>query len=146
MAHPGKRLKWVGILLSIVALIAMRWVGKLYFNDPLIPFFELADYSNAPFPKIDWSSYFFQLEIRYLINSTLSIAILLLLFQRKGLLAFLTVIFLSVGLLSSILLGYQLLHQDNYTLLLFARRIMMHPIVLLTLVPALFFQLRQEKI
>ena len=141
-----KQIRYGLVATAFLALIAVRFIAQWMWDDPLIPYFKLPDYSTQPFPEIQEFSFGCYLTIRYAINALLSAVILHLLFPRKGLLQFLTLTFLLFWAIGMILLFAQLNGEDpNFNGLLFARRILMHPILLLVLLPALYYQQFQEQ-
>ena len=134
------------IILLFLALVGVRVVGKSVFYDPLIEYFKAADYSNHSIPSINQLTYYFHLCIRYIINSSISVLIIYLFFQKKEMLKLSALVF-GFGLILSLgILSYQLnTEHTNFILLLFARRIIMHPVIVLILLPAFYFQMKQEK-
>lgn len=140
----------IRIILSVLffgLLILVRFLGKKFMYDPLTPYFSHPDYSSNTFPEIDKVIYSFNLLIKYSINSLLSVGILYFLYQKRE---YITISLGAFAVLFPIAIGILLYAvyspPYNYTLILFARRILMHPVLLLILIPAFFFQKRQEKV
>ena len=145
MQNSNRYLRYTITALLFLALIGVRFIGKSIFNDPFIAFFSGVNFSLLPLPEFDFVSYLSQISLRYSINSLISLGILFFLFQKKDILKIAAMGYVVIGIVMLCILGYQVAQSHpNYTVLLFARRVLMHPIVLLILIPAIYFQLKKE--
>lgn len=80
------------ILIGILALI--RAVSDRFFYDPLLVFFK-NDYLNRPLPETDFFKLFYNLGLRYFMNSMISLAIIYLVFLKRTVVIFSAWIFLG---------------------------------------------------
>jgi len=133
------RLFLIGFL--FILLIMVRAYLAPYFYDPLNNYFK-NDYLYMEIPKLDFWYYFVNLFLRYTINSVISLGIIFLIFKdRNGLvfsLKFYCFSFILLGLFLFLLLKYNI--SNDYMLTFYVRRFLTHPIFLLILVPAFYFQ------
>ncbi|WP_456378164.1 exosortase F system-associated membrane protein [Lutibacter sp.] len=142
--------KTVKILLIVILffmLIAVRAFIQPYFYDPLITYFK-NDYLLAPIPEIKFTNFFLNLLYRYTLNTVISIAIIYVVYTNLKVLKF-SIKFYVIAfiVLSSIL--FMLLKFDfntGYRLIFYVRRFLIHPVFLLVLLPAFYYQnLKIEK-
>ena len=143
--------KWIRIglvIVSFLTLILIRSIASKTFYDPFIEFFK-NDYLTTTFPAYETPKLFINLFCRHLINTLVSLAIIYFLFQKKQLITFsIKLITFSIKFLFSLCLC----HRLNYFLLLetsfssgylfafYIRRMLIHPIFLLVLLPAFYYQ------
>ncbi len=138
--------KHIIAIILVFFLIAIRFFEKSYFDDGLIHFFQ-HDYLTESFPKLSIFKIIWTDSIRFWINTVISIMILSLYFNRSGLLKFLLIIF-TIGYLISILvifLSIENYQTGHYLLLFYSRRFLIQPLLLLLLVPALWYQEHFQK-
>lgn len=142
-----KILKILFLVILFLLLIAVRAFVQPYFYDPLITYFK-NDYLLAPIPEINFTNFFLNLLYRYTLNTVISLAIIYIVYTNLKVLKF-SVKFYTIAfiVLSSIL--FILLKFDfniNYRLIFYVRRFLIHPIFLLVLLPAFYYQkLKLEK-
>jgi len=134
------------IVVLFLMLVAVRAFIQPYFYDPLIEYFE-ADYLHASIPKLNLDVYFFNLFYRYFLNTIISLAILYVVFDNFKILKFsfkfYTIAFVVLSVILFILLKFNL--SNDYKLIFYVRRFLIHPIFLLVLLPAFYYQkLKQE--
>lgn len=133
----------VGITM-IVLLVAVRaWAPELFY-DPLISYFK-SGHLTKPLPEIAMGTWLFHMSIRFLMNTLLSLVILWVLFQKREVLVlsgFLYGVFFILAL--AVLLIF--LNQDPPTtgIIFYVRRFLIHPVLLLLLIPAFYFQQRHR--
>lgn len=143
-----KWLKYGLVGLLLLTLVFIRAIGKNIFYDPLQPFFHHANFQSLSLPDhIDQVKLLGNIALRFSLNSIVSIFILLLLFTQKKLKLFLVGVY-SFGLITFLFLFYYFLNQaelGEYLGLFYVRRMLLHPVLLLILVPALYFQQSAEK-
>jgi len=130
------------ILISLfLILVAIRAVAIEYFYDPLIQYFK-GDYNYLPVPEINYGKYFFFLFVRFCLNTLVSLGIIYVFFSNIKMVIFAlkfhlgAFIFLSIVLLA--LLNYNLV--DTYLVTFYVRRFLIHPLFLLILLPAFYYQ------
>jgi len=141
-----KTVQIVLIVLLFLMLIAVRAFVEPYFYDPLIEYFKV-DYLHNSIPEISLGVFFLNIFYRYFLNTIISLAILYLVFNNyralKFSFKFYAIAFFLLSITLFILLKYNL--SNDYKLIFYVRRFLIHPIFLLVLLPAFYYQkLRQE--
>lgn len=129
------------ILLTIFGLVLVRIYENQLFYDPFLSFFK-TDYQNKSLPDLNKWLLFLNLFLRYLLNSFLSLIIIRLLFQEKGLLVFSGYLFSFLFLVLILLFfGYlNLSEQPDYLILFYIRRFLIQPLFLVLFIPAFYYQ------
>ena len=129
------------IVLLFLMLIAVRAFVQPYFYDPLIDYFK-NDYLHSAIPQIDLAHFFFNLFYRYILNTVLSLAIIYLVYTNlkvlKFSIKFYIVAFIVLSIILIILLKFDL--NQGYRLVFYVRRFLIHPVFLLLLLPAFYYQ------
>ena len=129
------------LIILFLILVAIRAVAIEYFYDPLIQYFK-GDYNYLPVPEINYGKYFFFLFVRFCLNTLVSLGIIYVFFTNIKMVIFAlkfhlgAFIFLSIVLLA--LLNYNLV--DTYLVTFYVRRFLIHPLFLLILLPAFYYQ------
>lgn len=129
------------LFLALFGLISIRAFERQLFYDPFLSFFKL-EYQNKELPSFDDFSLFFGLFFRYVLNTTLSLAIIYLLFKQMHLVRFAMQLY-AVFFVILILLFFGLLHfskQPDYLILFYIRRFLIQPLFLVLFVPAFYYQ------
>ena len=142
-----KTVQIVLIVLLFLLLIAVRAFVEPYFYDPLIEYFK-ANYLHNSIPEISLGVFFLNIFYRYFLNTIISLVILYLVFNNfktlKFSFKFYTIAFFLLSITLFILLKFNL--SNDYKLIFYVRRFLIHPIFLLVLLPAFYYQkLREEK-
>lgn len=133
------RIMAVGLLVFLLALV--RMAESQLFYDPLLAYFR-GEYQNNPLPEINNLKMFFNLLLRFAINSGLSLAIIAVIFRDRNLTRFalwLYIIFFVVLITAFFALVY-IPDRPNVLYLFYVRRFIIQPIFLLLFVPAFFYQ------
>jgi exosortase F-associated protein len=140
-----KQLKpFLFILPFIIGFAIIRLFESEWFYDPFLSYFKGA-YQSEAFPEFESFKLFFNLFLRYFLNTVLSLGIIYVLFRNKEFLkvaSFLYVVFFVL------LLGaffYLVNYSDNSFVLFYIRRFLIQPLFLLLFVPAFYFQKSVEK-
>ncbi|MEZ7820802.1 MAG: exosortase F system-associated protein [Patescibacteria group bacterium] len=134
-------LKIILLLLLISLLFLIRAFSAELFYDPLIEYFK-NDYLYTKMPLINIWHLVIDMLCRYLLNSLTTLAIIWLLFNRKDYLKF-TGFFLMAAFVILIVVFALLLRnqfETGYLLPFYIRRFIIHPLFLLILLPAFYFQ------
>lgn len=138
----GKSKIYSGICLviGIIGLLLIRAFESQLFYDPLYQFYK-ADYLTQSLPEFDKFKLLGAISLRYFLNTVFSLVIIVALFPGKNVLKICTwvyFIFFIVG----IVLFYIVLEffADQIFGLFYIRRFLIHPVLLLLIVPALFYQ------
>ena len=142
----NKFLKIFLVAVLFVLLLLVRAFETNLFYDPLIEYFK-NDYLYKYINDIDNSKLLFNMFYRFILNSVISIGIIWTLFERKDLVKFSTIFLVFAFLVLISIFAYLL--QDNfkngYLLPFYIRRFIIHPIFLLLLLPAFYFQKLSNK-
>lgn len=137
----SKVLKYILIFILIVLLFLIRAFESELFYDPLIVYFQ-NDYLYSKMPKVNTWKLVVDILLRYTLNSLITLGVIYLAFDKKKfvkfagfflMLAFMILIFVFVFLLKSEF-------KDGYLFPFYIRRFLIHPLFLLLLLPAFYYQ------
>lgn len=136
---------YIGLL--ILALVSVRMVGSHIFYDPLIAFFHLADYQIQPLPEIESWKYSFSLFARFMVNTLITLALVKVIFNKPELvkLTFVILGIVFVLLAPTLIWLVNSADLDQYRYLFYIRRILIHPLLTLILIPAFLYNERVSK-
>ncbi|MGJ8761914.1 MAG: exosortase F system-associated membrane protein [Polaribacter sp.] len=137
----SKYLKIVLVFLLFVLLVAVRAFQTNLFYDPLIVYFK-NDYLYTGVQNIVVWKLVVNMLFRYLINSVISLGIIWVLFERKEYLKFASY-FLMIAFVILITVFVILIKnnfESGYLLPFYIRRFIIHPLFLLILLPAFYYQ------
>ncbi len=142
MSKPTKIIVLI-ILTSFLVLI--RLFEEILFYDPLISFFK-TEHTTASLPKFNSIKLLGNVVLRFLMNTLVSIAMIWVFFQNKGIIKFSLVLYILLFIL--LFGGYSYLvffsESQNYLPLFYVRRFLIQPLFLLILLPAFYFQERKK--
>jgi len=139
----NKWLRLVVIGTLILLLILVRAFGENLFYDPFISYFN-HDYLYKSIPVFGTFKLFFHLFLRYLLNTLISLGIIYVAFQNKRLIKF-SIKFYTVAFIVLALAYYLLLRSgmnNGYLFTFYIRRFLIHPVFVLILFPAFYYQKR----
>tara|TARA_B110001450_G_scaffold236512_1_gene242015 strand:+ start:1226 stop:1663 length:438 start_codon:yes stop_codon:yes gene_type:complete len=138
------------ILLSIFLFLLffiIRGYETSFFYDPLIAYFK-NDYLYKYVENIDLWRLTLNMLFRYLLNSIISLGLIWVLFERKDYFKF--SFFFFVFAIIPLILVFNFLIKDGfeggYLLPYYIRRFIIHPLFLLLLLPAFYYQKFVEKL
>jgi len=137
----GKGIRIVLIVVLFLLLILVRSFASIMFYDPFIEFFK-NDYLTSNFPEFITSNLFVSLFFRYMLNTLISLAIIYLFFLKKQLVLF-SIKFYAITFIILAIAYFMLLKTEfssGYLLAFYIRRMLIHPIFLLILLPAFYYQ------
>jgi len=128
-------------LLFVILLVLIRAYEDSLFYDPFLNYFK-TDYYNLSLPKTDNLKLFFGLIFRYFLNTTLSLAIIYVLFKDIEAVKFASVLYLLFFIILIIGFFFVLFYigETNKMTLFYVRRFIIQPIFLLLFLPALYYQ------
>ncbi len=132
------RFSLIGVLFFLLVLV--RAFATKLFYDPFIEYFK-NDYLYKSLPKYNLSKLLINISFRYLLNSIISIGIIYLLFKTQFIkfsFYFYIVAFIILIILLGLLLKFDFI--DSYLPLFYTRRFLIHPIFVLLLIPAFYYQ------
>ncbi len=138
--------RWALAISLFILLILVRAFQNQLFYDPFIKYFS-NDFLSSPMPEYNGLKLFSNLFLRYLINTIISLAIIYVIFHKKGLvrfsIKFYIAAFIFLGIFYFLLLKMEML--DGYLLTFYIRRFLIHPVFVLILVPAFYYQQKLVK-
>jgi|TARA_B110000503_G_scaffold117667_1_gene177890 exosortase F-associated protein len=142
----NKTIRIILIILFFGLLLLVRAFEQDLFYDPLILYFQ-NDYLYKAFPQIDACNLLFHLFFRYVLNSLISLAIIHMIFRNKKTIKFSLFFFIIAFLLLIVtfLLSIRNNLEAGYLLAFYIRRFIIHPIFLLILLPAFYYQKKLQK-
>lgn len=126
-------------------LVLIRAFEHRFFYDPFMYFFEKSYVSSA---KLELPVVLYlNLVLRYWLNAAVSLGILYVTFQDRGILKFSKLLYLLFFLVLFPLFIYLMHHTSpgNYLPVFYVRRFLAHPLLLLLLLPAFFYQRIKDK-
>lgn len=128
------------IILCLVALLALiRLYEYQFFYDPFMYFFEQA------FQRGETLSFstgmFFNVFLRFLLNTMISLAILWVAFRSWGIIKFASLIYAAFFIVLFPIFIYLMNHVDpeDYLAAFYVRRFLAHPLLILILLPAFYY-------
>lgn len=129
------------IILCVLALAFIRFFEDTLFYDPFLKYFK-NDYLNLPFPDYNGIGLFFSLLFRYVLNTSLSIAVIYFLFKDISLTKFASVLYLVLFLILILMFFVIVLFFDEKSnfILFYVRRFIVQPLFLVLFIPAFYFQ------
>jgi exosortase F-associated protein len=128
-------------MLFILLLVLIRAYEDVLFYDPFLNYFK-TDYYNLPLPEIDNLQLFFGLFFRYFLNTSLSLAIIYVLFKDIDAVKFASVLYLIFFVILVVIFFFVLFYigETNKMTLFYLRRFIIQPIFLLLFLPAFYYQ------
>jgi exosortase F-associated protein len=133
-------------LVLVLLLVLIRVYEDQLFYDPFLLYFK-TDYFNSPLPEINGVKLFFGLFSRYFLNTSLSLAIIYVLFKDTKALQFsifLYAVFFVILVIALYVMIY-CLEETHKIALFYVRRFLIQPLFLLLFLPAFYFQLQNTK-
>ncbi|HET7360953.1 MAG TPA: exosortase F system-associated protein, partial [Salinimicrobium sp.] len=139
---PGMKKYWkIPALIGLTGLLVLvRVFEKDLFFDDYINFFD-SIYSIEKSGVFQWKL-FFNISARYLLNSLISLLILYVAFQRTGIIKFAGLLYAVLFIILLPLFFYlrSVLQYDEYLALFYVRRFLVHPLFIIILLPAFYYQ------
>jgi exosortase F-associated protein len=139
----------VKILITILIVFCfgvIRAFESKLFYDPFLLYFK-TDYINSPLPELHGVKLFFGLFSRYFLNTSLSLAIIYVLFKDTKALQFsifLYAVFFVILVIALYVMIY-CLDETHKIALFYVRRFLIQPLFLLLFLAAFYFQLQNTK-
>jgi len=140
--------KWSNILIAgilFILLVAIRYFEN-YFYDPLQTYFEY-DYLHNKLPEIQTSKLLLHILFRYILNAIISIGIIWVAFRKKSYLifSFYFYVIAFLILLIAFWLALQTRFENYYLFGFYIRRFLIHPVFILLLLPAFYYQSKKDR-
>lgn len=126
----------IGSLVGLLVLI--RMVEYRFFYDPFMYFFSSgSSAAEIPYPKM----LFFNVFLRFLLNTLISLAILWVAFRKTAIIKFAALLY-AVFFIVLFPFFIYLMHQvtlEDYLAAFYVRRFLVHPVLILLLLPAFYY-------
>ncbi|WP_411767863.1 exosortase F system-associated membrane protein [Winogradskyella sp. A3E31] len=131
---------YLGIALLIVLLALIRAFENDLFYDPYLLFFQ-NDYLYIDHPRREVAKLVGFTSLRYFLNSVISLGIIYLFFKDRGILKFSGLVYVIAYIVILIPFLYFVINpkQEDYYLFFNVRRFLIQPLILLLLLPALYY-------
>lgn len=140
-----KEIRYLVCAICVIGLVAVRAFLEPYFYDPFLHYFK-GDYLSEPFPQLNYFNFFLNISGRFWLNSLLSIIIIHTIFNKvettKFVFKLYVISFIVLIFLFFILLKHEL--TSNYLVIFYIRRILIHPVLVLLLIPAIIYQVKNS--
>lgn len=128
------------IILGLVGVLALIRVYEYrYFYDPFMYFFERAYQSGD---TIDFTfQMFFNVFLRFMLNTLVSLLILWVAFRSWGIIKFSTLVYAAFFVVLFPLFVYLMnnVQPQEYLAAFYVRRFLAHPLLILILLPAFYY-------
>jgi exosortase F-associated protein len=137
----NKKIKYLLIFLLVSLLFVIRAFESDLFYDPLIVYFQ-NDYLYTKMPEVDIWKLVIGILFRYTINSLITIGVIQLVFNKKRFVKF-AGFFLMLAFMLLIVVFVFLVKNEfeaGYLFPFYVRRFLIHPLFLLLLLPAFYYQ------
>ncbi len=136
-----KLIRWFLVFVLFGLLVLVRAFEAKLFYDPLIQHFRYY-YLYEALPEFNNLKLFFFVFLRYILNMIISLGIIYVIFKNMRLIKF-SVKFYSVAFIVMSLVYYVLLNagiMNDQWLTFYIRRFLIHPLFVLILIPAFYYQ------
>lgn len=142
----NKEIRYISIGFLFFLLILVRAYSTKLFYDPLVSYF-IDEYMYISPEGIEKGKLFLHMLFRFLLNTIISLAIIWLVFRKISFVKFSGLFYLISFVVLSIVFFYLLENKfsNGYLLPFYIRRFIIHPLILLILLPAFYYQILQEK-
>ena len=132
-------------MMLVLLLVLIRTYEDSMFYDPFLNYFK-TDYYNLPLPELNNIQLFFGLVLRYFLNSSLSLAIIYVLFKDIEAVKFASILYLIFFtlLILALFLVLSFFGETNKMTLFYIRRFLIQPIFLLLFLPAFYYQKQND--
>ncbi len=139
-------LSWVAIVLLIILLVGVRFFETTLFAEPLYDYFH-TDYQILAIPSGKAGVILAVTALRYFVNTVLSLGILWFIYKKRTfIIASLWVYLFAFVILLITMAVCLFIEGDSAKMILFyARRFLIHPILLFILVAG-FYYLRNKEL
>ena len=140
----NKYIKYVTLFILICLLVLIRVFEDQLFYDPYLLFFK-NDYLYMDSPRREVFKLTVFTTLRYVLNTIISLGILLVLFRDKDILKFSTLIYVIAYVIFMSLFLYFVMNpkQEVYYLFFNVRRFLIQPLIALVLIPAFYYYKRR---
>ncbi|TXE06138.1 exosortase F system-associated protein [Seonamhaeicola algicola] len=132
--------KYLMLFMLFTLLILVRAFEETLFYDPYLQFFQ-NDYLYIDSPRREIAKLLIFTALRYTINTTISIAILYVIFKDINVVKFSGLVYAVAFLVLMLLYSYFVINpkQEDYYMFFNIRRFLIQPIFLILLLPAFYY-------
>lgn len=136
----SKSIKYILVFMGFGLLTLIRFFEHELFYDPYLTFFE-NDYLYLDNPRREVFKLTLFTSLRYVLNSVISLGVLYLVFNDKGVLRFSLFIYTVSFIVLIIAYLYFVINprQEDYYLFFNMRRFLIQPVILILLLPAFYY-------
>jgi len=136
-----KEIRIILILVLLALLVLIRAFEKELFYDPLIIYFQ-NDYLYTAIPDVNVWKLVVDILFRYTLNSLITLGVIYLAFQKKRFVKFSGFFLMLAFMLLIVVFAFLLRNEfkNGYLLPFYVRRFLIHPLFLLLLFPAFYYQ------
>ena len=134
-----KLLKIPVLIVLTILLVVIRMYETSLFYDPFMNFFQPCLDVD---PQVFAGQWYLNVALRFLINSVISLAIIYVAFGQKEPVKFAAVLYGSMFIILYPLFIYLMerVEANDYLFVFYVRRFLIHPIMILLLLPAFYYQ------
>lgn len=142
----SKGIRYTLVALLFVLLFVIRAFAAELFYDPLIAYFQNA-YLYTTIPEINTWHLVVDMLFRYTLNTLISLGIIWLIFQKKDYVKFAGFFHMTAFMILIIIFVFALRDkfESGYLFPFYIRRFIIHPLFLLLLLPAFYYQSIRKK-
>ena len=140
-----KTTRYIVIAFGILLLMLIRYFEDSLFYDPFLQFFK-SDYLYIDSPRRETFKLTLFTTLRYLLNTSISLGILYVVFREKSVIKFSVILYTVAYVILLIAFLYFVINprQEDYYLFFNVRRFLIQPLILIVLLPAFYYnKLRQ---
>jgi exosortase F-associated protein len=133
--------KVVLVSLLILLLVLIRFFESDLFYDPFIAYFK-KEFSSQPYPYYSLFKLVFNLKLRYILNSLLSIGVIYVIFENNSMVkiaSLLLFIFLIALLVFAVIL-LTFFDHNQAMVFFYVRRFLIQPLFLILFIPGFYYQ------
>lgn len=134
------KLSWriMAVVGLIICLVLVRQFERELFYDPFMAFFQDSHEAGEKIP-LQWH---LNIILRFLINTVISLGIIYVCFLNKSVVKFSAILYGLLFLLLFPIFVFLMgrVQMDNYLPVFYVRRFLIHPVLLLLLIPAFYYQ------
>mgnify|MGYP006084800443 CR=1 FL=1 len=140
--------KIIMALCLVGILVLVRAFEEALFYDPLTFFFKSIQ-GQSSLPEFEMLKLLLNVVLRFLLNTLVSLGVLWVIFQNKDIIKLSGLMYgvLFVTFFAAfcyLLVSKSASNTDNFLSLFYVRRFLIHPILLLVLIPAFYFQKKKR--
>jgi len=141
-----KEIKYLLIALLVIVLFLIRGYESQLFYDPLTVYFQ-NNYLYQTMPELDVWRLVVNILFRYILNSLVTLGIVFLAFNKKIYIKFTGFFLMSAFIILIVLFVFLLKTEFNsgYLFPFYVRRFLIHPLFLMLLFPAFYYQKLYKK-